>query len=74
MATIKKRLTHDQEFHIMSLVLDKFLWIGTLLLLYSLYVGVGLEEYGQGIAWAIAGFVIWIIFGVLLVREYEIIR
>jgi len=74
MAKIKKRLTHDQEFQIMSLVLDKFLWIGTLMLLYSLYLGVVLGEYGQGVSWGIAGVVIWILFGILLVREYEIIR
>ncbi|MFC1754045.1 hypothetical protein ACFL96_11755 [Thermoproteota archaeon] len=74
MAKIKKRLTHDQEFSIMKLVLDKFLWIGMLLILYGVYTGVILEEYGNGIAWGIAGVIIWIIFMVLLVLEYEIIR
>ena len=74
MAKIKKRLTHDQEFEIMKLVLDKFLWIGMLFMLYAVYVGVVLENYGNGIAWGIAGVVIWIIFLVMLVREYEVIR
>ncbi|MFQ5474723.1 MAG: hypothetical protein ACE5DM_02705 [Candidatus Nanoarchaeia archaeon] len=74
MAKIKKRLTQDQEFQVMSMVLDKFLWIGTLLLLYALYLGVAAGEYGQGISWGIAGIVIWLIFGILLIREYEIIR
>ena len=74
MAKIKKRLTHDQEFDIMKLVLDKFLWIGMLFMLYAVYVGVVLENYGNGIAWGIAGVVIWIIFLVMLVREYEVIR
>jgi len=74
MAKIKKRLTHDQEFDIMKLVLDKFLWIGTLILVYAVYQGVILEEYGLGIAWGLAGIVIWVIFATLLIREYEFIR
>ena len=74
MAKIKKRLTHDQEFQVMKLVLDKFLWIGMLLILYGVYTGVILEEYGNGIAWGISGVVIWIIFLIMLIREYEVIR
>ncbi|RME77751.1 hypothetical protein D6774_03365 [Candidatus Woesearchaeota archaeon] len=71
---MKKRLTHDQEFQIMKIVLDKFLWIGTILILFALYQGVVLNLVGEAIAWGIAGFIIWILFGVLLVREYEIIK
>ena len=37
---IKKRLTQDQEFQIMKLVLDKFLWLGFLVLAYAVYLGV----------------------------------
>ena len=71
---IKKRLTHDQEFQIMKIVFDKFLWIGTFMVLYSLYLGVVQNLIGEAVPWAIAGFVVWILFGVLLVREYEIIK
>lgn len=74
MAKIKKRLTHDQEFQIMKVVLDKFLWIGTVMIGYALYQGVVLNLIGEGLAWGIAGFIVWILFGVLLVREYEIIK
>lgn len=74
MAKIKKRLTNDQEFQIMKLVLDKFLWIGMLMMLFGIYSGVVVEEYGSGIAWAVSGFIIWIAFAVMLIREYEIIR
>jgi len=71
---IKKRLTHDQEFQIMKIVFDKFLWIGTIMILYALYLGVTQNLVGDGISWGIAGFIIWILFGALLVREYEIIK
>ena len=74
MKKTKKRLTQDQEFQIMKLVLDKFLWIGMILMLYGVYTGVILEEYGNGIAWGISGVVIWIIFMIMLIREYEVIR
>ena len=74
MAKIKKRLTHDQEFQIMKLVLDKFLWIGLAFLMYAVYQGVVIEEYGLGLAWGLTGIIIWVLFLVLLVREYEIIR
>lgn len=33
----KIRLTHDEEFQIMKLVLDKLLWIGTILFLFGIY-------------------------------------
>jgi len=70
----KKRLSADQEFQVMKLVLDKFLWIGMLFMLYAVYLGAVVGEYGNGIAWGVAGIVIWVIFLVLLIKEYEIIR
>jgi len=37
MASGKKRLTQDQEFQIMKLVLDKFLWLGFVLMAFGMY-------------------------------------
>lgn len=74
MANIKKRLTHDQEFQIMKIVLDKFLWMGFLAILYGVYLAVIQELVWTGIAWGVTGVVIWIIFLVMLIREYEVIR
>ncbi|MBI5061415.1 MAG: hypothetical protein HZB67_03815 [Candidatus Aenigmarchaeota archaeon] len=71
---MKKRLTQDQEFQIMKLVLDKFLWLGMVVIGYGVYQGVVLEEWGTGFAWGIAGAIILLLFMVLIVREYEIIR
>lgn len=74
MANIKKRLTHDQEFQIMKIVLDKFLWMGFLAILYGVYLAVIQELVWNGIAWGVAGVVIWVIFIVMLIREYEVIK
>ena len=68
---MKKRLTNDQEFQIMKLVLDKFLWIGFILIgvgMYMMYTtGIAI-----GLAWTAAGVIILILFMMLLIREYEI--
>jgi len=74
MKKVKKRLTQDQEFQIMKLVLDKFLWLGFIVLSYAVYIGVVLENWGPAIAWGISGVVILILFMGLLVREYEILK
>jgi len=74
MAKAKKRLTQQQEFDIMKLVLDKFLWVAIVVVGYGAYLGLVSDEWGLGISWAIAGFILLVIFLVLIVREYEIIR
>jgi hypothetical protein len=70
---IKKRLTHDQEFQIMKLVLDKFLWLGFVVLAYAVYLGAVKDDFGPALAWGISGVVILVLFMVLIVREYEIL-
>lgn len=71
---VKKRLTNDQEFQIMKIVLDKFLWLGSLAMVYGIYLALVREEQGLGFAWGVSGVVIWILFLVMLVREYEVLR
>lgn len=69
---MKKRLTTDQEFEIMKLVLDKFLWLGTIIMIFGLWVmfnGTVLD----GFALITIGAIILIIFLILIVKEYEII-
>ncbi|MBW2967624.1 hypothetical protein KY362_04000 [Candidatus Woesearchaeota archaeon] len=71
---VKKRLTQDQEFQIMKLVLDKFLWLGFLVLGYAVYLGAIQDYWGPAIAWGISGVIILVLFMMLIVREYEILR
>jgi fatty acid desaturase len=71
---IKKRLTQDQEFQIMKLVLDKFLWLGFIVIAYAVFLGVIQDSWGPAVAWGISGVIILVLFMVLIVREYEILR
>lgn len=69
----KKRLSADQEFQIMTLVLDKFLWIGFAVMLIGVY-RMFAETVTDGIYWVIAGAILLVLFIILIVKEYEIIR
>lgn len=69
---IKKRLTPDQEFEIMKLVFDKFLWIGFGLMIYGLIRIVDTQVL-EGISWLIVGAVVLFLFTWLTVKEYEVV-
>lgn len=71
---MKKRLTQAEEFEIMKLVFDKFLWLGVGIMAYGFYSLVTQAFTSQGISFLIAGAVILILFMWLLVREYEVLR
>jgi len=70
---MKKRLSEQQEFEIMKLVLDKFLWIG------FIFIGLGMYQMFTisipvGLMWAIAGTLLLLLFMLLIIKEYELIR
>ena len=70
---MKKRLTPSEEFEIMKLVLDKFLWVGIAIMafgLYKIFVGVNIS----GLSLIITGSIILVIFMILIVKEYEIVK
>lgn len=74
---MKKRLTQAEEFQIMKLVLDKFLWLGFAIMAYGLYImasGQLTEAMMQGLLYMMAGAVVLILFMILIVKEYEIVR
>ena len=70
---MKKRLTEQQEFEIMKLVLDKFLWIGFILMLIGMYQMFATSIF-FGLMWFISGVALLILFIILIVKEYEIIK
>ncbi len=70
---IKKRLTQAEEFEIMKLILDKFLWLGTVIMglgLYFLITG----KLTDGVYFLFSGVVVLVLFTIIMVREYEIIK
>ena len=73
---MKKRLTQSEEFEIMKLVLDKFLWIGFLIMAYGLYVMVNATDnaIARGLSFMVAGAIVLVLFMILIVKEYEIVK
>lgn len=73
---MKKRLTQSEEFEIMKLVLDKFLWLGFGIMgfgLYSLISGTS-DNFLKGFLFMIGGAIVLVLFMILIVKEYEIIK
>jgi len=72
MKKVKKKLTISEEFEIMKLVLDKFLWISTFLLIYGVYSVIQMQDLVVSLYFLITGVVVLLLFMILIVKEYEI--
>ena len=70
---MKKRMTEQQEFEIMKLVLDKFLWIGIILMGIGIYF-MFTKTISEGIYFMITGVVVMVLFAWIIVKEFEIIK
>jgi hypothetical protein len=69
----KKKLTIDQEFQILLLVLDKFLWLGFGIMAFGLYVIISTATtIFQGFSFMAIGALLLVLFMLLLLKEYEI--
>ena len=72
MGKIKRHMTHEEEFEIMKMVLDKFLWLGVGIMTFGFYKIITLtEDLTYGLLLLGAGAIILIIFVAILVREYN---
>jgi hypothetical protein len=72
MKKIKRHMTHDEEFQIMKLVLDKFLWLGVGLMAFGFYKMVTLsEDLIFGFSVMGAGAIILLLFIIILIKEYN---
>ena len=75
MAKQKKKLTDQQEFEILKLVLDKFLWIGVLIMGFGFYrLITAIEGFWQNLFTLIAGVVVMLLFTWILMKEYHIAK
>lgn len=70
---MKRRLSEAQEFEVMKLVLDKFLWLGFGIMAYGLYQ-MYYDTIQVGLSWMVAGAVILFLFTWIIVKQYEVIR
>jgi len=70
----KKRMTDQQEFEVMKLVLDKFLWLGFIVMGWGMYSAITDSAILPGLWYMIAGAILLILFVIVIVKEYEIIK
>lgn len=73
MAKMKKRMTSQQEFEIMKLVLDKFLWLGFIVMGWGMYKSLT-GIFTDGVWYMVTGAILLIVFMIVIVKEYEIIK
>jgi hypothetical protein len=72
---MKRTITKQEEFEIMKLVLDKFLWLGVIIMSYGFYRIVSLEEnFWYGLSVLAAGALILMLFMWILVKEYNYVK
>lgn len=69
----KRRLTENEEFELMKLVLDKFLWVGVGLSAYGLYLLIT-QTGNAGFYFLGSGVLLMILFTCIIVREFEQLR
>jgi uncharacterized membrane protein len=72
----KKILTQQQEFEVMKLVLDKFLWLGFGVMAYGFYkLATGyMINVMSNLAFVLVGAVVLALFVFILIREYEFMK
>jgi hypothetical protein len=72
---MKRFLTKQEEFEIMKLVLDKFLWLGVIIMAYGFYRIIRLsDDIWYGFAILLAGAILMLLFMWILVKEYDYVR
>lgn len=69
----KRKLSQQEEFQVMKLVLDKFLWIGTALMGWGLYVSLT-AEFQDGFWFILTGALVMLVFAWVIIKEFERIR
>ncbi len=69
----KRKLSQDEEFEVMKLVLDKILWLGFVIMGFGLYISFT-GDLNTGVYYLIAGAVFLIIFAWFVVKEFERVR
>ena len=70
----KKRFSEHEEFEIMKMVLDKFLWLVFIVMGWGMYTSIKDSAMLPGLWYMIAGAGLLVVFLVIIIKEYEIIR
>ena len=68
----KIRLTNDEEFQIFKIVVDKYLWIGTIALIYGVYLLLNrAAEPSLGLLITLVGATILLMFTAIMIRHFD---
>lgn len=71
----KRRMSEEQEFEVMKMVLDKFLWLGFIIMAFGLYMMIRSPELAyKGFSMVIAGGIVLVLLAILIVKEFEILE
>ncbi len=70
----KRKMNEAQEFEIMKLVLDKFLWLGFIIMGWGMYQSLSQADILAGLWYMIAGAAVLLIFLIIIVKEYEVYK
>lgn len=70
----KRHMTEEQEFEIMRLVLDKFLWLGFIVMGWGMYTAIQDSSVLPGLWYMVAGAVLLVLFLIIIVKEYEVMK
>jgi len=73
MVKVKRRLSSNEEFTVMTLVLDKFLWLGIALMGWGLYLSIT-DTFQDGFWFILTGGLVMLVFSWVIIKEFEIIR
>ena len=66
-----KVLNDEQEFQLMKMVLDKFLWLGTVFIGIGLYLAISKPDLYAGVSYGAVGIGVMIFFWFAVVRYFE---
>jgi hypothetical protein len=66
-----KHLSDAQEFELMKLVLDKFLWLGMALIGVGIYFMIARLDLYDGVPYILSGLGVMLVFGLTIVRYFE---
>lgn len=73
MSKLKRRLSEEEEFEVLKMVLDKFLWFGFGIMAFGLY-RIFVYSFRSGIWFIAAGAIILLIFAWFVRKEFEFVR
>lgn len=72
---MKRTITKPEEFEIMKLVLDKFLWVGILIMGYGFYRIISFNEsIWYGMAVIVSGALLMLLFTWILIKEFNYVK